>query len=393
MLLDENGIPDGKLEKFRYLMSTLESERERNRHTILIVDDEIDNLQFLKRTLRRKYNILTASDGAEALDVVKREGNNISLIVSDQRMPNMNGTEFLAQVAESYPYIIKMLLTGYTDLDAIVDGVNKCNLFQYIAKPIDPNDLDMIINDGINAYELTLSKNTLLNDLRELFFTTVKSISSALDAKDTYTHGHSLRVTLYSLIMAQEMGLDEGLIEEIETAGLLHDIGKIGVPEDILCKAGKLNDEEFLTIKQHAPRAKKILDTIPGLSHIALWASCHHEKWDGRGYPNGLKGEDIPLASRILAVADTYDAMTSNRSYRKGLPHEVAYEEIKNCSGTQFDPTMVEVFLKVHEKFKEASSDPIKYYDQYSRLNKALESKKIPKCCSLIDEEKTALET
>jgi len=375
MLLNEYELNQNNLEKFKYLMSSLEKEREQDRHTILIVDDEKDNLQLLKRTLRKKYNILTASDGLEALEVVEKEGNNISLIVTDQRMPNMTGTEFLSRVSECYPYIIKMLLTGYTDLEAMVDGVNKCNLFQYINKPVDPHDLELIINDGIDAYELTLSKNTLLNDLRELFFTTIKSISSALDAKDTYTHGHSHRVTLFSLIIAQELGLDDSSIEEIETAGLLHDIGKIGVPEDILCKPGKLTDEEYCIIKQHAARAKKILDTIPSLQHVSTWASCHHERWDGRGYPNGLQGEDIPLPARILAVADTYDAMTSNRSYRKGLPHEVAAEEIKNCSGSQFDPKMIEAFIRVEETFKEAALNPIKYYNEYSRLNKAIEEK------------------
>lgn len=377
MLLNENEYELNKnnLEKFRYLMSNLEKEREQNRHTILIVDDEFDNLQLIKRTLRRKYNILTASDGMEALEVIEKEGNNISLIVTDQRMPKMNGTEFLAEISEAYPYIIKMLLTGYTDLDAMVDGVNKCNLFQYISKPFDPGDLELIISNGIEAYELTLSKNMLLNDLRELFFTTIKSISSALDAKDTYTHGHSHRVTLFALILAQELGLDDAYIEEIETAGLLHDIGKIGVPEDILCKPGKLTDEEYEIIKQHAGGAKKILDTIPSIKHVALWASSHHERWDGRGYPNKMIGEEIPLPARILAVADTYDAMTSNRSYRKGLPHDVAREEITDCSGSQFDPAMIEVFNRVEDTFRQAAIDPVKFYNEYSRLNKSIEEK------------------
>lgn len=376
MLLEEtNTNDDNQINKLRCVLNSLEREKDRDKHTILIVDDEVNNLQFLKRTLRKNYNILTASSGKEALDVIKEEGMNISLIISDQRMPVMTGTEFLSEISEEYPNIIKMLLTGYADIDAMIDGVNKCNLFQYISKPINPTDLEVIIKNGIEAYELTLSKNTLLNDLRELFFTTIKSISNALDAKDTYTHGHSHRVTMYSLILAKELGLEETALEEIETAGLLHDIGKIGIPEDILCKPGKLTDEEYTIIQQHAPGGKKILNTIPGLNNVALWISCHHEKWDGKGYPNGLKGEEIPLASRILAVADTYDAMTSNRSYRKGLPHEVAYEEIKNCSGTQFDPAIIEVFLKVEQKFKEAAQEPIKVYDEYSRLNKDLEEK------------------
>jgi len=349
---------------------SLNAEKGKEKHTILIVDDEENNLQLLKRTLRRKFNILTANDGKDALEVIEREGHNISLIISDQRMPKMTGTEFLAKVSEKHPYIVKMLLTGYSDIEAMIDGVNKCQLFQYITKPFEPDDLEIIIQQGVDAYELTLSKNLLLQDLKELFFTTVKAISSALDAKDTYTHGHSHRVTLFSLVLAKELNLEESFIEEIETAGLLHDIGKIGVPESILCKAGKLTDEEFQIIKEHAPKAKKILSNIPGLSNVALWASCHHERWDGRGYPQGLKSKDIPLPSRILAIADTYDAMTSNRSYRKGLPHEVAVEEIRNCSESQFDPEVTLAFLKVENIFKDAALNPALYYDMYSILNK-----------------------
>ena len=207
MLLEETNTENNKINRLKYVLTSLEKEKEKNRHTILIVDDEVNNLQFLKRTLRKDYNILTASNGAEALDVVDKEGSNISIIISDQRMPTMTGTEFLAKISDTYPHIIKMLLTGYADIDAMIDGVNKCNLFQYISKPINPTDLEIIIKNGIEAYELTLSKNTLLNDLRELFFTTIKAISNALDAKDTYTHGHSHRVTLYSLILAKEMTL------------------------------------------------------------------------------------------------------------------------------------------------------------------------------------------
>ncbi len=368
MYLTEQQIIENDLENLQNIISDVEKEKQK--HTVLIVDDEIHNLQLLQRTLRRKYKILIASNGKEALDIIEKEGQNISLIISDQRMPKMTGTEFLAQVSEKYPYIIKMLLTGYSDIEAMIDGVNKCQLFQYITKPFELDQLEMIINHGIEAYELTLSKNTLLQDLKELFFTTIKSISSALDAKDTYTHGHSHRVTLFSLILAKELNLEENFIEEIETAGLLHDIGKIGVPESILCKAGKLTDEEYSQIQQHAPKAKKILSSIPGLNNVALWASCHHERWDGRGYPKGISGKDIPLPSRILAIADTYDAMTSNRAYRKGLPHEVAVEEIKNCAGSQFDPEVTEAFLRVAHIFNEAVLNPNVYYNEYSVLNK-----------------------
>ena len=368
MSLTEQQLGENNLENFQNMLS--EMEKAKYKHTILIVDDEINNLQLLKRSLRRKFNILTAMDGNEALEVIETEGPHISLILSDQRMPKMNGTDFLAKVSEKYPYIIKILLTGYSDIEAMIEGVNRCQLFQYITKPFEPDELEIIIDHGIEAYELTLSKNTLLRDLKELFFTTVKSISSALDAKDTYTHGHSHRVTLFSLILSKDMDLEEDFVEEIETTGLLHDIGKIAVPENILCKTGKLTNEEYKIIQDHAAKAKKILSSIPGLTNVALWASCHHERWDGNGYPKGISNKDIPLPSRILAIADTYDAMTSNRSYRRGLPHEVAVEEIKNCAGSQFDPEITESFLRVEKIFKEAALNPTLYYNEYSVINK-----------------------
>lgn len=355
------------LEKFQHIIS----EKEKIKHNILIVDDEIDNLQLLKRTLRHDYNILTAENGSEALDIMDKAGNNISLIISDQRMPEMTGIEFLSAIMKKNPDVIKILLTGYSDIEAMIDGVNECKLFQYISKPFDTNELKLIIKNGINAYELILSKNALLYDLKELFFTTIKSVSTALDAKDTYTHGHSHRVTLFSLILAKELGLDELLLENIETAGLLHDIGKIGVPEKILCKNGELTNDEYSTIKLHPEQGKKILNGIKKLNNISFWLGCHHERWDGTGYPLKLKEKEIPLPARIIAIADTYDAMTSNRSYRQGLPHEVAVEEIKRCANSQFDPAVVKIFLEIEHIFKAAVKDPQKYYNEYSVINKA----------------------
>ncbi|MFH0702431.1 MAG: HD domain-containing phosphohydrolase [bacterium] len=360
-----------KLEKFQYIIST--SSKKQFKHTILVVDDEKDNLQLLERTFKKEYNVISAQSGQQALEIVEKFGNDISLILSDQRMPDMTGVDFLAGTIEKYPYIIKMLLTGYTDIEAMIDGVNKCQLFQYITKPFDTEELLIIIKNGINAYELKLSKNTLLQDLKELFFTTIKSITNALDAKDTYTHGHSHRVTLYSLIISKELDMEENFIKEIEIAGLLHDIGKVGVPEEILCKPGRLTNEEYDIIKLHPGCGKKILNGIRKFSNISSWINSHHERWDGCGYPNGLKDEEIPLPARILAIADTYDAMTSNRPYRQGLPHQVALEEIINCAGSQFDPKLVKIFSNVEHIFRKAVENPGQYYNEYSILNKILE--------------------
>ena len=342
------------------------------KHTILLVDDEVNNLQLLRRTLRHDYNIITAANGKEALEIIENRGSEIALIVSDQKMPEMQGTEFLKQVSDTYPDIIKILLTGHLDVDAIVDSINDCHLYQYIVKPFDPEELKLTIETGIEKFDLINNKTVILKDLRELFYKTIKLISSALDAKDPYTHGHSLRVTMYSLILAKALNLDDNTLEEIETAGLLHDIGKIGIPQNILCKPGRLTDEEYEVMKSHPAQAEKMLMGIKKLTVVSNWLRTHHERWDGRGYPNGLKGEEIPISGRIIALADTYDAMTSTRSYRKALSHETAISEIQRCSGTQFDPVLAELFIKCQDEIRAAKEDPETYYPKYSYLQKEI---------------------
>lgn len=345
------------------------------KHTILIVDDEENNLQLLKRTFRGSYNILTAHNGLEALEVVKQFGDKISLIVSDQKMPIMEGTEFLKKVRETNPQIIKILLTGHVDTDIIVAAINDCDLFQYILKPFEPEELKIAVESGINKYSMATNNKVFYKELKELFYKTIRAISNALDTKDSYTNGHSLRVTLYSMILARELNLDDTYMEDIEIAGLLHDIGKIAMPKSILCKNGKLTDEEFLVMKSHPVRGEKIVINIKKLQMISEWVKSHHEKWDGTGYPDGIKGTQIPLAGRIIALADTYDAMTSTRPYRTALSHEVAINEINRCAGTQFDPELAKLFVSLSDKIDEARKNPEEAYKKYSFLAKNIDFK------------------
>lgn len=345
------------------------------KHTVLIVDDEENNLQLLKRTFRGKYNILTATNGVEALDVVNKHGSEISLIVSDQKMPIMEGTDFLKRVRETNPQIVKILLTGHVDTDIIVSAINDCELFQYILKPFEPEELKIAVEKGIEKYSMANNNKVFYKELRELFYKTIRAISNALDTKDSYTNGHSLRVTLYSMILAKELNLDESYMEDIEIAGLLHDIGKIAMPKSILCKNGKLTDEEFLVMKSHPIRGEKIVINIKKLQMISEWIKSHHEKWDGSGYPDGLSGEGIPLAGRIIALADTYDAMTSTRPYRTALSHEVAISEINRCSGTQFDPELAKKFVEIEAKINAARLNPEVEYPKYSFLAKNIDFK------------------
>ncbi len=341
-------------------------------HTILIVDDEINNLQLLKRTFRNKYHILTASNGLEGLEVLKNNINDISIIVSDHKMPIMEGTKFLEEANLIAPDVIKILLTGFSDIEIITDAVNKCNLFQYMLKPFNPEELQEVVKTGADKFDLASSKSLILKDLKELFYKTIKSIASALDAKDPYTHGHSMRVTLYSIILAKELNVPEHDLELIETAGLLHDIGKIAIPESILCKPGKLDDNEFAIMKSHPANSERLIASIKKLHEVSPGVKHHHERWDGKGYPDGLKGEDIPYSARIIAIADTYDAMTSTRSYRKALDHDIAINEISKCAGTQFDPVLAQKFVEIEGIIKSAKDYPEEYYLKYSTLYKEI---------------------
>jgi putative nucleotidyltransferase with HDIG domain len=186
--------------------------------------------------------------------------------------------------------------------------------------------------------------------LKNSYFETIAALAASIDAKDHYTHGHSQKVMEYSVEIAKEMGLSEEEITNIKFAGLLHDVGKIGIDDSILKKETALTPEERKEIEKHPVYGYKIVEKIEFLKKARKYIYHHHERWDGKGYPEGLKGENIPLGARIISVADTYDAMTSSRSYRKALPEYIAIEEIKEHSGSQFDPQIVKVFLKIIER-------------------------------------------
>lgn len=177
-----------------------------------------------------------------------------------------------------------------------------------------------------------------------------RTILKALDVKDNYTFGHSMRVGYFSLVTGAEAGLSSEEMYELELSAIFHDIGKVGTPDAVLNKPSRLSEEEFLIMKQHPEKSYEILQDFPHFEKIAANARLHHERYDGKGYPLGLKGEEIPVAARIILIADTFDAMTSTRPYRKGLPYEVAFEELIQFSGTQFDPNLVKLFIQGMKK-------------------------------------------
>ena len=197
---------------------------------------------------------------------------------------------------------------------------------------------------------IALENAKLFKGMRDMFIDSIRALANAIDAKDPYTNGHSKRVTEFSMMTGRAMGLNDDQLERLEYMAVLHDVGKIGIKDAVLNKQAKLDDEEFAIMKSHTMIGAKILGEMKTLQELVNGAKYHHEKFDGTGYYNRLKGEEIPLEARIISVSDTYDAMTSDRPYRKGLDHEIAMNEINRCSGTQFDPEVVKYFNKVMEK-------------------------------------------
>lgn len=184
----------------------------------------------------------------------------------------------------------------------------------------------------------------------DILLEALRAIISSLEEKDSYTHGHSIRVAEYAVILAEEIGLSEVEIREVELSALLHDIGKIGIPDNVLVKPARLTRAEFEIMKSHPVRSARILERITALRNLIPGIKYHHERYDGHGYPDGLKGEAIPLYARLILIADTFDAMTSTRPYRLALDKEIAFDELKKCSGTQFDPGLVAAFIRAMRK-------------------------------------------
>jgi len=323
-----------------------------HKYKILLVDDEEDNLALLHRTLRSNFDIVKTTSPLEALRILNEI--SVDIIISDHKMPEMDGVEFLKRSYEICPQCVRLLVTAYSDSSILIDAINYGKVYRYIKKPFDPAELLLIVNSGVEYYQLKRENDRLIYDLKELFAGTISAITEALDAKDAFTSGRSRRVTFLALKMVKYFDLPMVEMSKLELAGLLHDIGMIGVSEDILNKTDALTPEEFESIKKHVNHGVKILEDIKQLRDVVEIIKYHHERYDGSGYPYGLKGSEIPLNSQIIAIADAYDGMVSNRSYREGMSHEEAVNKIEEQAGHQFDPIVVEGFRAI---IAEALSD------------------------------------
>ncbi len=320
---------------------------------MIVVDDDVANLKMAGHILSKNNMRVTALKSGQALlDYVKENGNP-DLILLDIMMPEMDGFETLEKLRESEggkELVPVIFLTADENEESETKGLS-LGAMDFIKKPFVPDVLTLRVRHMIDLDHLQknlskeVEKKTKENE--KLFFHVVSSLADAIDAKDTYTNGHSGRVAKYTKEIARRYGYNEKQLSDIYMMGLLHDVGKIGVPDAVINKPARLSDEEYEIIKNHPVLGARILKNIKEMPTLANGARWHHEKYDGKGYPDGLHGEDIPEEARIIAVADAYDAMTSHRSYREPLPQGIVREEIEAGIGTQFDPKFAKIMLEM----------------------------------------------
>ena len=317
---------------------------------ILIVDDNKTNLTLAKNELSKEYQVTPVLSGFAALQFLEKRSTD--LILLDINMPEMDGRETMRRIKanEKWSKIPIIFLTAdstpKTESQCLSDGAD-----DFIAKPFVPQVMQsrvsriLELSDLRNDLEAKLVEKT--KEVEMVTLNAVMAIANTIEAKDLYTSGHSNRVAKCSVEIAKRMGLPEEEVKELNFKALLHDIGKIGVPDAILNKPMALEEDEFAIIKKHPVIGGDILKNIAIVSNLHYGALYHHERYDGKGYPKGLMGDEIPYEARIIAIADTYDAMTSDRAYRKALPRELVIAELERCKGKQFDPKITDVFIEM----------------------------------------------
>ena len=319
---------------------------------IVIVDDDATNLKVANRIFSdAKMRARYFKSGLDLLDYL--DGTKVpSLILLDVHMPEIDGFEVLSRLRkiEAYQKTPVIFLTADDDLDTEKKGLD-AGAADFIKKPFAAEVLLLRVRNTIALYrlqnEMEQELQTKTEKLSHVYIQIVQAMSMAIDAKDTYTNGHSSRVATYARMIAKRAGYSSQIQEQIYLMGLLHDMGKIGVSDAIINKPAKLTDEEYEIIKKHSIIGSQILQPITEFPELSIGARWHHERYDGKGYPDGLSGTDIPEFVRMITVADTYDAMTSRRSYRQSLPQSVVRAELVKCRGSQFDPHFADIMVEM----------------------------------------------
>ncbi|MDD2542534.1 MAG: response regulator [Desulfuromonadaceae bacterium] len=311
--------------------------------TVLFVDDEQPILNALGRIYLERDDVrcMFAASGQEGLKIMEQE--EVWVVVSDYLMPSMRGIEFLSKVKNHWPHTVRIMMTAFADLSIAIDAINKSEAFRFITKPWNNHELTETIDEALMRYQL-------IKSLGSKDETVYLSLAQAIELKDHYTKGHCDRVAHYAVALARSAGLEQSQIEEIKYGSWLHDCGKIGVPERVLNFPGSLNVDDMESLMQHprwgseVARQAKMSETV---INVILY---HHERFDGTGYPSGLKGYEIPLEARIVAIADVFDALYSDRPYRKAYSFERTIDIMHEMTDTHFDPNLVELFLMLAER-------------------------------------------
>ena len=322
---------------------------------VLVVEDDPDQCALLEAGLSQQgYRVSAVHDARTALHRLSLE--SFDIVVSDLGLPGMRGDELLRHIRNVDPHLPFLMLTGENDVKTAVQAVRD-GADEYLMKPASVANVTKHISSAMMRRHKTIKNEQKLKnaDMAEVraFLTGVQALVNSLETKDKYTRDHSKKVAAFAVMMARKVpGISKQQLREIRIGALLHDIGKIGIPLEILHKRGKLNDEEWQKIKLHTIYGAKILEPLSkNYPEVQRIVKHEHERWDGKGYPDGLAGNDIPLGSRLIMIADTYDAICSNRPYRKALSSEKALEIIQKGAGTQFDPNLLPIFESTYKDF------------------------------------------
>jgi len=345
---------------------------------ILIVDDELGPRESLRMILKPYYEVFVAADGKSALETIYN--NPIDLVTLDLKMPGMNGIEILKSIKRHDPRIEVLIVTGYGTLKSAVESI-RYGVIDYISKPFNVLEILLAIEKGMERSSLNSffqEKMTELQDQEKVedswpsllneadtqilqnvrpkfgkdgkYLEFLKVLACTLECKDQYTHGHSGRVTYYAILIGDRIKISDEQKDQLQLASFLHDIGKLGVSNSLVGKEDRLDEREWTLIKEHPERGVGLIEPLDIPGEILDIIRHHHERYDGLGYPYGLGGQEIPLGARIVAMADAYDAMSSDRPYRQALSPEAIREEILRCSGAHFDPDLVKAFVPILEE-------------------------------------------
>jgi response regulator RpfG family c-di-GMP phosphodiesterase len=308
--------------------------------TVLFVDDEQPILSSLKRMylVRDDIRCLFAASGPEGLDIMEQE--EVWVVVSDYLMPGMRGIEFLSKVKARWPHTVRIMMTAYADLSIAIDAINKSEAFRFVTKPWNNQELMDVVDEAVMRYQLVES----LGSADE---TVYLSLAQTVELKDPYTKGHCDRVARYAVALAKVVGVEEQGLDDIKHGSWLHDCGKIGVPERVLNFPGKLNEDDMESVMQHPRWGSEVALQAHMSESVVNVILYHHEQFNGAGYPSGLQGKNIPLEARIVAIADVFDALYSDRPYRKAYSLERVIEIMQEMTATHFDPELVQLFLPI----------------------------------------------